>query len=265
VKRALERYGRQFLDYFRSRIKIPKIDCVQRKRSLVRVIAPRAEVTPFQVVVTQLDYDAVPVGGSYWFNGQLQKRYGGAPTPTPETPEPIVEFPTKRAVDMEDAASGLTYQVRFKRILVPTDFSEGTEQALKYAVRFNDLYHAEIFLLHVFTLPEYVSEVADDVLSRPWLSLIIVTEAAKKRALEKLEDIVRRLADKKPALITSLSIGCPFEEIVKFSAERDVDLIVMSTHGRTGLRRILFGGTTERVMSHAACPVLVLPQTGEAK
>jgi nucleotide-binding universal stress UspA family protein len=211
-----------------------------------------------------LDYNAVPVGGSCWFNDQLRKRYWGSLTPTPETPEPIVEFPTKRAVDLEDAASGLTYQVRFKRILVPTDFSEGAEQALKYAVRFNDLYHAEIFLLHVFTLPEYVSqlsakanvdsEVADDVL-----------EAAKKRALEKLEDIVRRLADEKPALITSLSIGCPFEEIVKFSAERDVDLIVMSTHGRIGLRRILLGGTTERVMSHAACPVLVLKQTGEAK
>jgi len=133
---------------------------MQRKRSHVRVIAPRAEVTPFQVVVTQLDYDAVPVGGSCWFNDQLQKRYRGSLTPTPETPEPIVEFPTKRAVDLEDAASGLTYQVRFKRILVPTDFSEGAEQALKYAVRFNDLYHAEIFLLHVFTLPEYVSQLS---------------------------------------------------------------------------------------------------------
>jgi nucleotide-binding universal stress UspA family protein len=55
---------------------------------------------------------------------------------------------------MEDAASGSTYEVRFKRILVPTDFSEGAEQALKYAVGFN---HAEIFLLHVFNLPEYVS------------------------------------------------------------------------------------------------------------
>ena len=252
------------IDYFRSRIKVPKIDCVQQKRSLVRVISPRAEVTPFQVVVTQLDYDAVPVGGSYWFNGQLQKRYWAAPTPTPETPEPIVEFTQKRAVDIEDAASGLTYQVRFKRILVPTDFSESAEQALKYAVRFNDLCHAEIFLLHVFTLPEYVSplsakakvdsEVADDVL-----------EAAKKRALEKLEDIARRLADKKPAISISLSMGVPFEEIVKFSAERDVDLIVMSTHGRTGLGRILLGSTTERVISHAACPVIVLKQTREAK
>jgi nucleotide-binding universal stress UspA family protein len=83
----------------------------------------------------------------------------------------------------EDAASGSTYEVRFKRILVPTDFSEGAEQALKYAVRFNGVYHAEIFLLHVFNLPEYVSplsakaavdsEVADEVL-----------EVAKKRALE---------------------------------------------------------------------------------
>jgi hypothetical protein len=101
MKRALERYGTQFLDYLGLRIKIPKIDS--------------AGVTPFPVVVTRLDYDAVPVGGSYWFNGQLQKRYWAAPTPTPETPEPIVEFPTKRAVDMEDAASRLTYQVRFKK------------------------------------------------------------------------------------------------------------------------------------------------------
>ena len=82
------------------------------------------------------------------------------------------------------------------------------------------------FLDYLSAKAKVDSEVADDV----W-------EAAKKRALEKLEEIVRRLADKKPAIITSLSIGCPLEEITKFSAERDVDLIVMSTHRRTGLRR----------------------------
>jgi nucleotide-binding universal stress UspA family protein len=92
-----------------------------------------------------------------------------------------------------------------------------------------------------------------------------VLEVAKKRALEKLEDIARRLGDEKPAIITSLSIGVPFEEIVKFSAESDVDLIVMSTHERTGLGRILLGSTTERVISHVAWPVLVLKQTREAK
>ena len=86
MERALERYVTQFLDYLGLRIKIPKIDCTRRKRSHVKVIAPRAEVTPFPVVVTQLDYDAVPVGGSYWFNGQLQKRYWAATTPTAATP-----------------------------------------------------------------------------------------------------------------------------------------------------------------------------------
>jgi hypothetical protein len=76
----------QVLDYLELRIKIPQIDCMQRKRSDVELTAPRADVTPFPVVVTQSDYDAVPVGGLYWFNGQLQKRYWAAPTPTPETP-----------------------------------------------------------------------------------------------------------------------------------------------------------------------------------
>lgn len=65
----------QILDYLDLRIKIPKINCMQRKRSHIKLIAPRANVTPFPVVVTQSDYDAVPVGGLYWFNGQLQKRY----------------------------------------------------------------------------------------------------------------------------------------------------------------------------------------------
>ena len=84
--KLLRAYGTQFLDYLGLRIKIPKIDWAQRKRSLVRVSAPRAGVTPFPVVVTQLDYDAVAVGGWYWFNGQLQKRYWAATTPTPATP-----------------------------------------------------------------------------------------------------------------------------------------------------------------------------------
>ena len=66
------------LDYLDLRRKIPKIDCMQRKRSHVKLIAPRADVTPFPVVVTQSDYDAVPVGGLYWFNCQLQKRYWAA-------------------------------------------------------------------------------------------------------------------------------------------------------------------------------------------
>jgi nucleotide-binding universal stress UspA family protein len=82
---------------------------------------------------------------------------------------------------MEDAASGLTYQVRFKRILVPTDFSEGAERAIKYAVRFNDLYHAEIFLLHVFTLPEYVSQLSAKAKSTQRLPMMFWKQQKSER------------------------------------------------------------------------------------
>jgi hypothetical protein len=73
--------------------------------SHVELIASRANVTPFPVVVAQSDYDTIPLGGLYWFHSQLQNRYWAAPTPTPETSGPIGELPAKRAVEMQDAAS----------------------------------------------------------------------------------------------------------------------------------------------------------------
>ena len=85
----------QVLDYLDLRIKIPKINCMQRERSHIKLIAPRANVTPFPVVVMQSDYDAVPVGGLYWFNGQLQKRYWSTPTPTLRPQSPLSSCPQR--------------------------------------------------------------------------------------------------------------------------------------------------------------------------
>ena len=166
-------------------------------------------------------------------------------------------IPTKKTV--ERSPSGSAHEIRLKRILVPTDFSEGAEHALDYAVRLSRLFHAEILILHVFHLQEYLAllskkaEVDSKTANK-------VLEAAKRRIVDKLEDIARRLADKETIIIPSLYVGVPFEEIVKCAAERDVDLIVMSTHGRTGLAHFLLGSTTERVISHAACPVYVVKQ-----
>ena len=160
---------------------------------------------------------------------------------------------------MESSASGSSDEVRFKRILVPTDFSEGAEHALEYAICLSGFYHAEIVLLHVFDLPEYLSLLSEKA-GLDSEAPERVLEAAKKRAVEKLQDIVRPLADKEPVIIIFLAIGVPFEEIVRVAAEWDVELIVMSTHGRTGLAHFLLGSITERVVSHAACPVLVVNQ-----
>ena len=148
-------------------------------------------------------------------------------------------------------------ELRLKRILVPTDFSESSERALKYAVRLGKPYKAEIVVLHVFHLKEYLALLSqrDDVDSG---TANQVLEASKNGASEKLEDLVRRLGDKDVVLLPILLIGVPFEEIVRYAGEYQIDLIVMPTHGRTGLAHFLLGSTAERVISHSDCPVVVI-------
>ena len=148
-------------------------------------------------------------------------------------------------------------ELQLKRILVPTDFSESSERALKYAIRLGRPYKAEIVVLHVFHLKEYLGllsqrEDIDSAIANQ------VLDASKSGAMEKLEDLVRRVDGKDVVVLPILLIGVPFEEIVRYGGEHEADLIVMPTHGRTGLAHFLLGSTTERVISHSACPVLVI-------
>jgi universal stress protein A len=148
-------------------------------------------------------------------------------------------------------------ELQLKRILVPTDFSESSERALKYAVRLGRPYKAEIVVLHVFHLKEYLGLLSqrEDIDSA---TANQVLEASKNGATEKLEDLVRRVDGKEVVVLPVLLIGVPFEEIVRYAGEQEADLIVMPTHGRTGLAHFLLGSTTERVISHSDCPVLVI-------
>ena len=148
-------------------------------------------------------------------------------------------------------------ELQLKRILVPTDFSESSERALKYAVRLGRPYKAEVVVLHVFHLKEFLGllsqrEDVDSAIANQ------VLEASKVGAIEKLEDLVRRVSDKEVVVLPTLLIGVPFEEIVRYAGEHEADLIVMPTHGRTGLAHFLLGSTTQRVISHSVCPVLVI-------
>ena len=163
---------------------------------------------------------------------------------------------------LEHSFTGSSDELRLKRILVPTDFSESAEHALKYAVRLGRPYKAEIIVLHVFHPKEYLTLLSqrDQVDSG---TANEVLEAAKARAMEKLEEIVRRVGNEDGPILPILLIGVPFEEIVRYAAEHEADLIVMPTHGRTGLAHFLLGSTAERVISHSVCPVLVL-RTGPA-
>jgi len=158
---------------------------------------------------------------------------------------------------VEHSSSDSSGELQLKRILVPTDFSESSERALKYAVRLGRPYKAEVVVLHVFHLKEYLGLLSqrEDIDSA---TANQVLEASKVGAIEKLEDLVRRVSDKEVVVLPTLLIGVPFEEIVRYAGEHEVDLIVMPTHGRTGLAHFLLGSTTERVISHSVCPVLVI-------
>jgi len=147
-----------------------------------------------------------------------------------------------------------------KRILVPTDFSLSADRALNYAVSIARLYKAEILVLHVFQLQEYLGLLSQKA-QIDERTANEVLEIAKKQAVDSLEETVRRHADAGVAMNPDLVIGVPFEEIVEYAAQREVDLIVMPAHGRTGLAHFFLGSTTERVIERAACPVLAVKQT----
>jgi universal stress protein A len=140
-----------------------------------------------------------------------------------------------------------------KRILVPVDFSEFSDQALQYALRLAREFKAELFLLHVV-----------EAFPIDYVLGIKAAEEANRRQLDQRESRLRKVADRLTAehsisASASVSFGKPFQQIVQFAGIHDIDLIVIATHGYTGLKHIQLGSTAEMVVRHSTCPVLVLP------
>lgn len=142
--------------------------------------------------------------------------------------------------------------LRLKSILVPIDFSDLSKQALDYAVPFAQQFGARLTLLHVF---EPVAASAFPALARLVLENDKVVAACKTELdrLVKEKGIPPKLVEK--ALIR---VGRSYVEIADAARTLKVDLIIISTHGYTGLKHTFLGSTTERVVRHAPCPVLVV-------
>lgn len=143
-----------------------------------------------------------------------------------------------------------------KRILHPTDFSDYSDCALPYAVSFADKYNAELIMMHVVTIWDY------DPANPEWRFPPLPEEhkEAAEVAAQKALDIHGG-----PGVPTALQVERrlvrgfdPSVEIVQTSEDSDVDLIVMATHGRTGLKHALLGSTAEKVTRFADCPVLTI-------
>lgn len=159
----------------------------------------------------------------------------------------------------EDALTATTFVpalLHLQTILVPTDFSEASRKAIHYAQRLAQQFGSTILLLHVVE-PAYPYPVAGLVhfpgdLRDYNLELLPKVESG----ISKLAKEAAREAgvEVKPRTRT----GSAHDEIAKVAKEENADLIVISTHGHTGLLHVLLGSTAERVVRHAPCPVLVV-------
>jgi nucleotide-binding universal stress UspA family protein len=140
-----------------------------------------------------------------------------------------------------------------RRILVPVDFSACSRAALDYAAFLGERFGAAIDVLHVWEPPGYVGpEVMINVPGRTGLPLV---EFARTEAGREMEKFLAALEERKIVEVNGrLETGMPVNMILSAAADRDYDLIVMGTHGRTGF----MGSVTERVVRRAPCPVLTL-------
>lgn len=136
------------------------------------------------------------------------------------------------------------------RILVPTDFSEPSRNALKYATRFAEQFGAKITLLYV-NEPVMYPDFA-------YYPLTMENDQVAKIASAKLTALGQKEIGAQHLEKILVRTGNPFHEITEAARTLKVDLIIISTHGYTGLKHALLGSTAERVVRHAPCPVLTV-------
>jgi nucleotide-binding universal stress UspA family protein len=143
--------------------------------------------------------------------------------------------------------------MKVERILFPTDFSEGSSQALHFAVDLKKHYNATLYVLHVvYDITKatglHVPHISSDEVFKEmneWAAGEMDKYCIEEtRGLENIEKKVLH--------------GIPWEEIIHFADKEKMDMIVMGTYGRIGLERLVFGNTAERVVRRAPCPVMTV-------
>lgn len=170
---------------------------------------------------------------------------------------------TKAGGEVERAFAGKKVkpiELKFRKILVPIDFSESSRQVLCDALGLAQQHNAKLTLLHVVEPVMYPADLGYAPADVRTIG-INFQDAAMTR--------LKRLCDETlPAGIKAepmVRFGPAYQEITDAAREEKSDLIVISTHGYTGLTHVFLGSTAERVIRHASCPVLTLRKAGEGR
>jgi nucleotide-binding universal stress UspA family protein len=146
--------------------------------------------------------------------------------------------------------------IPIKRILVPTDFSEPSDEALAYARQLADAFGSSLHVLHVL----------EDLAAHAWTTEVYVSalpgarEEMERQARERLDRLLSPAQRAKYLAEIALRFGSPFVEIVRYARDEQIDLIVLGTHGRGAIAHMLLGSVAERVVRKAPCPVLTVRQ-----
>lgn len=144
--------------------------------------------------------------------------------------------------------------ISIRRILAPTDFSDNSLSAVRYAAELADKFGAELILLHI--VQDVALVLPDAVMPTPVVTpdLTQMTDAAKAGLANLIA--LQNLGRLNPR--TEVRIGGPAAEIDAAAKDLKADLICVSTHGRTGLAHLLLGSVAEKIVRHAPCPVLIV-------
>ncbi|MBL7140043.1 MAG: universal stress protein [Planctomycetes bacterium] len=145
--------------------------------------------------------------------------------------------------------------IHLKRILVPTDFSEHSEHAAAYAAELARRFDVEVVhCLHVSDIPADLLATSGYYMTGPSEQFI---DQVREESRKSLDEFAKKHLPDLPVETVFLE-GRPFVEIIRYAREKEIGLIVIATHGRTGIQHALFGSVAEKVVRKAPCPVLVV-------
>lgn len=147
--------------------------------------------------------------------------------------------------------------IRLQRILLPTDFSSYSAAATKYACELATKFAAELHLLH--SLETHVSTTPSFGMG---LALPVHIQESRIAAENALTSVLDPQWSAGRTVVQAVVEGSPKVEIVRYARKHDIDLIVLATHGRSGLAHVIIGSVAESVVRTAPCPVLTVRPEG---
>jgi nucleotide-binding universal stress UspA family protein len=149
-----------------------------------------------------------------------------------------------------------------KKILWPSDASESANQALETAIEVAKQFNAKLYGLQVVT---EVPTLTDTGPPMSGLDIPKYEEELRKGAQEALKELVKVKVPDSIEVETFIEMGKAAEVIITFAKEKEIDLIVMATHGRSGLSHLILGSVAENVIRHSPVPTLIIPNKKREK